>query len=102
MPYLVNVTFDLTRANPNKYRLVRTALKKIKLTTIVSGRKKLNLKLPANTFIAKVGITAFPTAESVASYMRSEIRQIFTANGVKGKYFVVVARIWAWKRGAVK
>jgi hypothetical protein len=101
MSFIVMITFDLNGADNTDYRFVKTALDKIDLSQFLMGRTK-EVRLPHNTYVAKFSNEAFSESVALRDYLRPEIRRIFRARNLRGKYFIGVGKDWAWKVGHVK
>jgi hypothetical protein len=100
MSFLVTVTFDLRNAHPSKYRKVHGDLAKIDLSKFVSGKKHIDKKLPANTFVAEFAEEfEDDSSKETVAYIKKNILKIFEKRKVKGRYFVAVGRKWAWHVG---
>jgi len=99
--YFVTVTFDLHKAKTTDYDKVRNELGKIDLAKVVAGRKRLEQRLPANTFVATFAKDKFTSSSKLVHLLSKEMSRIFDELSVKGHIFVVAGRRWAWYRGPV-
>jgi hypothetical protein len=95
MSYLVTVTFDLNYTNSSKYPVIRGELGQLDFNKFISGRKKVEIQLPSNTFVAEFKASDFAKASEVTDYLKAEIQHIFKRNSVAGKYFVGLGQKWA-------
>lgn len=103
MSYFVTITFDLK--NPamspygtNVYSKITDALDKLDYSKIVSGKKKIDIQLPANTYVAEFDDDVDHQSE-IIEYVKNELKKIFHTYTVKGKYFISVGKSWSWKVG---
>jgi hypothetical protein len=100
---LVIVTFDLHGAKPKSYARVKSALSKLKLKKKIRSKKsgKLN-RLPANTFVAKVGGDwNSKQAKQLRNHVRKKVVKAITRLSLKATIFVAVADGWAWGKRTV-
>ena len=80
------------------YRRINRALEAHSYLKKVEKRNGDLAELPANTYVAKIE-GQFRSQLAVVERVESDIRHVFRACGVRGKFFIVCGRRWAWKRG---
>ncbi|MGY3258916.1 hypothetical protein [Pseudomonas chlororaphis] len=106
MSYFVHISFDIKNAKDSLhgtyvYKLIGKALEKIDYSKVVKGkRKKTETKLTANTFIAEFE-KAGTHQTDITKFFTKELRKIFKAHQVEGKYFISTGTQWAWKIGKI-
>jgi hypothetical protein len=62
------------------------------------ARKKREVQLPANTYVAEF-VKGVGTIDEIIEFVRDELKDIFHAYSVTGKYFISVGENWKWKVG---
>lgn len=99
--YQVLITFDLFRADPSAYELVRKILtmeleleKSIYLSKDQGGKA---VALPCNTLVALW--TKDSTEQETRDYFVQKMKKAFRDNGLKGRYVILVAQNWAVAAG---
>jgi len=97
MSYFVSVTYDLRYADPSVYPKVQQALAEINLSKFVTGRKKIDVQLPANLFVAEFESHRYERASELVDFLASELRIVFERFSLRGKFFVSAGEGWAWK-----
>lgn len=99
MSLYVVITYDLKNAS-DEYRLIQNALASVDFKKVIVSKRtqKIN-RLPANTFVRRFDSDDTKKSKAIRKYAVEEIKRIFKANRVKGKYFVFVGKQWAWKVG---
>jgi hypothetical protein len=100
MSYFVYITFDLKGADEPDYRQIQSKLKKIDFSKFIIGKRKVQLKLPSNMFVAKFDDNDFDKSKQLLAHVKKQLLQIFKSVGVKGSYFISAGKNWAWKKGA--
>lgn len=103
MSYFVTVTFDLNYASMspeglNVYSKIKNDLDNLDYSKVVNGKKKIDLKLPSNTFVAEFVDDGEHQSE-ISDFVKDELIKIFKSYSVKGKYFISVGKNWSWKIG---
>jgi hypothetical protein len=103
MSYFVTVTFDLNYASSsphgtNVYSKITDALDNLDYNKIVQGKKKIDIQLPSNTYVAKFEDDGEHQKE-ITEFVKNELKRIFKGYSVKGKYFISVGKKWSWKVG---
>ncbi len=101
MSYFVTVTFDLNYADANVYPKIHDELELLDFSKFVSGRRKFNVPLPRNTFVAEFYTDEFERSSEVRDWLKHEINTLFSEYNVSGKYFIAVGKNWAWSVGEV-
>jgi len=101
MSFFVTVTFDLNQADTSAYPKIHRELRRIDFSKLISGKKKNNIPLPRNTFVAEFDNDGFIRSSEACEFIKNELKRIFDKHRVIGKYFVVSGKNWAWKIGKV-
>lgn len=100
MTYFVSVTYDLEYAKTSDYPKVKAELENLDFSKVISGRKKNEVSLPSNTFVAEFDADEFDKTKDAAEWVSIEFKKITTRLGLSGKFFVSAGRNWAWKLGS--
>ncbi len=101
MSYFVNITFDLNDAPPAVYPRIQKRLSRLDFSKFITGRRRTNVRLPSNTFVARFETDDFARSADLVTWLRDKLKRIFERFGVSGKYFILVGREWAWSIGLV-
>lgn len=112
MSFFVTLTFDLNDAKPAIYPKIHADLEGIDLAKAlyVRSKKRVRLlgefirpkkkvRLPANTFVAKITRDDLKKSKEITDYVSSEVSKIFRRHNVSGRYFVVTGDEWHWRAG---
>ncbi|WP_157726486.1 hypothetical protein [Imhoffiella purpurea] len=104
MSYFVTITFDLRDAKSSLhgtgvYNKITNALDMLDYSKIVRGKKKVDIQLPANTYVAEFDDDVDHTSE-IIDFVTQELKKLFKSYHVKGKFFVSVGKNWSWKVGS--
>ena len=101
MAYLMTITYDLKNSDTSVYSKIYKDLEVMDFSKVIKGKKKVETKLPSNTFVAKFDVDEFEDSKDAREWLKEEIKEIFNAHGVSGKFFISVSKSWAWSVGTV-
>jgi len=104
MSYFVTVTFDLNYASMsphgnNVYRKITDALDAVDYSQVVAGKKGRLTQRPDNTYVAEFEGANVDRSREITEFVAKELRKIFSAYSVTGKFFISSGKGWAWKSG---
>ena len=101
MAYLMTITYDLDNSDTSVYPKIYKDLEELDFSKVIKGQKKIETKLPSNTFVAKFDVDEFEDKKDAREWLKEEIKEIFNSHGVSGKFFIAVSKGWAWSVGTV-
>jgi hypothetical protein len=98
--FIALITFDLNYPamsphGTNVYKKITAALENLEFYKSRMGKQR-EFELPSNTYIAEFQLEANEKPQSLVDGIRTDLKKIFDQLDVKGKFFVVAGRQWAW------